>query len=237
MTADEKKISSLYQQGKDQEPPAHLDNAILSAAREAVQETVADLSGTKSASAAGPFSGGWRATASIAAVLLITVILVPLINEESPQVTESDFSDDNSELMLKQELLLEQKSVDRHDAEKANIKTKKRLMLKAPAELQRYQSPAGTMSSGKQAVTEEEFVPMRAVKPSPMLQRSRTASPAASLMADRVEKDAAILPPQEWLQKIRQLISQGDMEAAQQELDEFKVFYPDEEVAFDELKD
>jgi len=237
MTADEEKISSLYQQGKDQGPPAHLDNAILSAACEAVQETDSDLSGSKSAPAAGPFSGGWRATASIAAVLLITVILVPLINEESPQVTESGFSDDNSELMLKQELLQEQKSKDRFAVESANMKAKKRSILKAPAELQRYQSPAGTMSSGEQAVTEEELVPMRAVKPSPMLQRNRPASPAAGLMADRVEKDIAILSPQEWLQKIRQLISQGDIDAAQQELDEFKAIYPDEEVAFDELKD
>ena len=33
--------------------------------------------------AKSPFSGGWPATASIAAVLIITVILVPLINQES----------------------------------------------------------------------------------------------------------------------------------------------------------
>ena len=40
MTTNDEKISSLYQQGKQQEPPAHLDNAILKAAHDAVQEPV-----------------------------------------------------------------------------------------------------------------------------------------------------------------------------------------------------
>ena len=37
MTIDNDKLSGIYQDGQKQEPPAHLDNAILSAARKAVE--------------------------------------------------------------------------------------------------------------------------------------------------------------------------------------------------------
>ena len=77
MIIDDKKISSLYQQGKEQGPPAHLDSAILGAAQDAVQDAVQDSRQAKKPATAGsPFHGGWRAPASIAAVLIITVILV-----------------------------------------------------------------------------------------------------------------------------------------------------------------
>ena len=88
---DDENISKIYQRGKQGKPPAHLDDSILNAARDAV-----DVSGGKTGNetqindavkikniAKSPFSGGWPATASIAAVLIITVILVPLINQES----------------------------------------------------------------------------------------------------------------------------------------------------------
>ena len=112
MTTDEDKISSLYQQAKNHDakesgPPAHLDKAILKAAHEAVEHVspVDELSVVK-----GPFSGGWRATVSIAAVLIITVILVPLIEQEEPvpafdaQIdglqTKQIFKDEIAELRL-----------------------------------------------------------------------------------------------------------------------------------------
>jgi len=96
---DDEDISKIYQRGK-QEPSAHLDDKILNAARDAVDAPSTALndkvqvnSKTKS-----PFSGGWPATASIAAVLIITVILVPLINNEldSPEVQSSEKSLDKS---------------------------------------------------------------------------------------------------------------------------------------------
>ena len=39
MSTDEDKISSIYQQGKEQGPPAHLDDVILKAAHETVEQT------------------------------------------------------------------------------------------------------------------------------------------------------------------------------------------------------
>ncbi len=82
---DDENISKIYQRGKQGKPPAHLDDSILNAARDAVDvpDGQVDKTPQKNDIAKSPFSGGWPATASIAAVLIITVILVPLINQES----------------------------------------------------------------------------------------------------------------------------------------------------------
>ena len=82
---DDENISKLYQRGKQGKPPAHLDDSILNAARDAVDVSDGQAGNVTQIkdTAKSPFSGGWPATASIAAVLIITVILVPLINQES----------------------------------------------------------------------------------------------------------------------------------------------------------
>lgn len=111
MTADEEKISSLYQQSKNEAPnetpPAQLDSAILKAAHQAVDK--------KSSKVKSPFSGGWPATASIAAVLIITVILVPLIKQEAVTPTTKSIVE------KKQETLNEQDAIERSNAEDMNV--------------------------------------------------------------------------------------------------------------------
>ena len=83
--SDDENISKIYQRGKQGKPPAHLDDSILNAARDAVDVSDGQAGNVTQIkdTAKSPFSGGWPATASIAAVLIITVILVPLINQES----------------------------------------------------------------------------------------------------------------------------------------------------------
>ena len=76
MTAEDKKISSIYQEASSTEPPAHLDNSILAASRDAVESKPR---------AKSPFSGGWPVPASIAAVVIVAVIIVPVI---MPPVTD-----------------------------------------------------------------------------------------------------------------------------------------------------
>ena len=75
MSNDDEHISSLYHQADKPEPSAELDDAILGASRKAIE---------KPAKARGPFTGGWPAAASIAAVIVITVILVPVLKRQEP---------------------------------------------------------------------------------------------------------------------------------------------------------
>jgi len=49
-------------------------------------------------------------------------------------------------------------------------------------------------------------------------------------MPDAEKKSSETMAVKPWLQKIRQLIAQGDLDLAQKELDEFKLRYPDENI-------
>ncbi len=120
MATDEEKISRLYQQSKNAAPPTQLDSDILKAAHQAVD---------KPSSVKSPFSGGWPAATSIAAVLIITVILVPLIRHEATTPETKRTAE------TKLETLNEQDALERSNAEDLNIEasieaTKKAIIQK-----------------------------------------------------------------------------------------------------------
>ncbi len=81
MTTEDKKISDVYQKAASAEPPAHLDDAILKASRDAVKHT---------AHAKAPFSGGWPIPVSMVAVIIVAVIIVPVVMQESKQAPKFD---------------------------------------------------------------------------------------------------------------------------------------------------
>ncbi len=268
MIIDDKKISSLYQQGKEQGPPAHLDSAILGAAQDAVQDS---RQAKKPATAGSPFSGGWRAPASIAAVLIITVILVPLLQQEEMTPGVSPVADEPS-ILKKEQDLNRVPDAGKPGAIKAgrqvNVTAKKRsqtTVLEAEQASPLYLAPEKTVNTdsfnrGKQFAAEEKIA---AVKTLPVMseqslsavQRTQPASalPGASVlhdqkqnarklkvsaeikqqgrqMPDAEKKSSETMAVKPWLQKIRQLIAQGDLDLAQKELDEFKLRYPDENI-------
>ena len=242
MTTEEEKISSIYKQGKQQGPPAHLDSAILKAAREAVEQT---SPADKSSVVKSPFSGGWPVMASIAAVLVITVILVPLIKQEVPPTESFDMIDDEQMLMK------EEDAIGRLESKQQPVKAKKRLLpesselrQEAKPQLNMYQYSADSVERSKQNAVEENVMPKRMETPSPASVAAGAASPRerevkleaevlqespAMLMADE-SLSTVVLSAEEWLEKIRQLIDAGELDIAQAELDEFKESYPDEEI-------
>ena len=245
MTTDEDKISSIYQQGKEQGPPAHLDDAILKAAHEAVEQAP---SADHPHVVKSPFSGGWRATVSIAAVLIITVILVPLIEQEEPVPIVFD------ELEQIQKQSQQQEAAARENALLRKEKAKKRVLLNAPkaqsvkpAEVNQKGLIAEDDSVMEPLMAEENLAPMRSASPAPASVAAGSSKPQqeevksevvgrqkSQFMMDEYSpedaEDIDSLPPQQWLDNIRKLIEQGELEAAQKELDEFKMRYPDEEI-------
>ncbi|MBE9559355.1 MAG: hypothetical protein IMF15_01135 [Proteobacteria bacterium] len=245
MTTDEDKISSIYQQGKEQGPPAHLDAAILRAAHEAVEQAPPT---DHPHVVKSPFSGGWRATVSIAAVLIITVILVPLMEQEEPLPIVFD------ELEQIQKQSQQQESVAHENALLRKEKAKKRVLLNAPkaqsvkpTEVNHNGSLVEDDSVMDQAIVEESLAPMRSVLPAPASVAAGSSKPQQEevksevvgrqkiqLMMDEYSpedtEDIDSLPPQQWLDNIRQLIEKGEMEAAQKELDAFRLRYPDKKI-------
>ena len=72
---DDDRISDLYRQSASEQPPAHVDEAILAASRKAVSPK----------RSVAPFSGRWQLPVSLAAVVVVAVLLVPLLQQESSE--------------------------------------------------------------------------------------------------------------------------------------------------------
>lgn len=81
MKQDDDRIKDLYRQSANEQSPAHLDEAILAASRKAVSARPRP---------AAPFSGRWQLPVSLAAVLIVTVLLVPLLQEEPHEKEKHD---------------------------------------------------------------------------------------------------------------------------------------------------
>jgi len=277
MTTDEEKISRLYKQGKEAGPSTHLDHIILSAARDAVEDDAAQERQqankpviSRSPLVNSPFSGGWRVSVSIAAVLVITVILVPLLQQEEMSPTVPGIAEETP-VLIKEQGLIREANVNapgdrKNGATKENTevqkiikKRSKMAVLEQEQASRLHQVPAGTLnvntfSSGNQFSAEEKIAPVRTVPEKserllPSAQKPQPASaPVGAIVDDQEQKASAGIKQQDmgmldadknssvtmtaklWLQKIRQLIAQGDLDLARQELDEFKLHYPDEDI-------
>lgn len=71
---NDEKLTTLYRQADHEQPPAQLDEAILAAARRE--------SNSRPHPAYSPFSRNWRVPVSLAAVLVLSISLVSLMDDE-----------------------------------------------------------------------------------------------------------------------------------------------------------
>ena len=87
---DDKYLSDLYSELSQEQPSASLDEKILSQARHEVteQKTSGVETGVQGESfpkkGAGPFSGRWTAPVSLAAVIVLSVTVVVMIERDRP---------------------------------------------------------------------------------------------------------------------------------------------------------
>ncbi len=204
MTTDDKKISSLYQQGKKQVPPKHLDDAILNAAHAVVSEekngTLIDQSAlSRSVIVKGPFSGGWPSSVAIAAVLIITVILVPVINREVPP-ERSRLADRPFELLQEQEAItrtnayqedpgIEPEINTRAKAETSSMKQGRRLSQVLQDSLDSQLLKPGKTKDAKQITSDASRSAMGAAVQTKLPERSEVPA-AASIKSKEFKKYA-----------------------------------------------
>lgn len=231
---DDNKISELYQQGREQGPSAHLDDTILNIAKDAVQ---ADTGASK---VKGPFSGGWPMTASIVAVLIITVVLVPLLQQEELSPTEKNIMNKPQSLMMEQDAVKQDavkqkiyREMLNDERMEAKAKSKKRKLVvesRQKAERNMVVSPVLEADfSNVDNISSQEELPMLMSAPA----LSKESSPlmrsgVSAIMADDLSE--AVLQPAEWLEKIKGLINKNELDQARDELMEFKKHYPDEKI-------
>jgi hypothetical protein len=298
MAIDEEKLSKIYQQGKGQGPSAQLDKAILEAAHAAVQQDKSDAVQQSEVTAErgkvrGPFSGGWPAMASIAALLLITVVLVPLIEQEAPPEA-LDYIDGTADRLKEKQVdadsvnkseelpaVLKAKArsqTERHSSKPSQPGTqlpgtqlseplqsgalnetatsqKKNLSrqplaagetkrLKQPtvggytsqllkpvptAVMQSEQTVSDQVASG-QAASKKAMNDEREPEIRPDADYKQEVSSTADTAMQEIKETALVEQADKWLQEIRELIENGNFIEARDELEQFKQYYPDEEI-------
>lgn len=219
MSTDDEKISSLYHKADVPGPSKTLDETILAASRDAVE---------KPAAAKGPFTGGWPAAASIAAVIVITIILVPILKQEEPQQALTQTDRDKSNL--------------------PEITGKPGLNTDGSTALKKKTMGAPAPASEPVMLLEEDLFADDLAVPAASAISSRAArAPATSetsfpekkeqLESDNITTERsrmqaadsapfAIHTPEMWEVKISRLIEQGDLIAAKAEIEKLKKQYP-----------
>jgi len=224
MNTDDEKISSLYHEADRLAPSKRLDDTILAASRDAVDTPAATR---------GPFSGNWPAAVSIAAVIVITIILVPVLQQQEPQPALTQATSETSSSLI---------APDETDLNAYMSTEVKKKSADAP-------SPAGapTMLLEESDFSESRAMPARSGASSPaarapavgavsplekreMPVESDTSDLERSRMQAADSAPFAILTPEMWQVKISRLITEGKIDEAQAEIEKLKKRYPDHQI-------
>ena len=236
MTAEDKKISSIYQEASPTEPPAHLDNAIISASRDAVKHKPR---------AKSPFSGGWPVPASMAAVVIVAIIIVPVImhedahEEHMPAATIVDTPKKSAaDYEIKARGKLKEQGFNRPEKPKAPPAR----LMQSPSS---FDQPKNDLLMEEQVETEApaEAMPefstyeMDSLSSDTEAGRMNKQTEPADAMRERKaiatqglmkrENEKRIRSAENWLIYIHKLVAANKIEIAKSELKEFKTFYPD----------
>jgi len=221
MNTDDEKISSLYHEAGSPAPSKRLDDTILAASREAVDTPAAT---------SGPFSGNWPAAVSIAAVIVITIILVPVLQQQEPQPALTQATSETGRSL--------------------NAPDETELNAYRPTEMKKKSVEAPSPASAPAMLLEDSgFSEFRAMPAHKGTSSSTTTSPATDAASPLVKEETridsgtfdlgrsrmqaadsapfAILTPEMWQVKISRLITEGKIDEAQAEIEKLEMHYPE----------
>lgn len=228
-------LSGRYRASSTEEPPAHLDAAIVAAARREVERS--------------RFRRSWHVPASIAAVLVIGVSLALMTSEIEDPLPPPDTSAGVAAGEARQAvpaLAMKQESQAR-PAPRPGIKSESRPSRERVARSDR-EADARQNSAVEHADSTAALPSVAAPAPAPPLQQFEAAVPSEtvteqkSALGDSVQekrasaalrKEAApssAAPAdarEEWLRKIEDLLRNGKTAQAREQLAEFRKHYPD----------
>jgi len=221
-THDEQ-LSQLYRQSRIEEPPMALDAAVLSAARQAVEKQPR-----------WRLSGWLLPLGSVAVVMLAATLLIQM-RHEHPEVMAPQLEAPAGRSM-------EDAAKARRADEAMPAREKKAV---APAIAPAPASPAsGILQAPKaQPLLKEERRAVESFQAAPAA--GGNALPEKAAEADRMAPatlqsapaaNEKILYPESWIAKIRQLLKQGDKDAARRESEAFRAAYPDQPLPDDIVK-
>lgn len=200
MSEVDKELSGRYRAASRDEPPAHVDAAILAAAKRAVGSQPRSLR-------------RWYLPVSLAAVITLSVIVTLNIERERPQVVMAD-----AVPVVREK---EQKLAPPAPQPQPAFAPDPKPAAKPALEAARMEKPRGDTLRSADAARGPAAVGSVA--------NERTAEiPAASApAAARATLAKRELAPEEWLERIAGLRKQGEDKEADEQFAEFKRRYPD----------
>lgn len=229
--SDDDKVSQRYRELPGEEPPRHLDEAILAAARRAAESRPAPL-------VAPTGRRRWTFPLAAAAVVVLSISVAVHVEREQP---------DEEALVASR---VEKKSVEQPrpaEAPKAGAKQAPQRPTFTPdpqreratrGELRRERdTPARQDSSGAAAQAPAAAPPVAAAQERAEAERQQARVKAATGSADRAAGNTATLAklaeqsPEQMLQGIADLRRQGRDEEADKALAEFRKRYPDYKIS------
>jgi len=166
---EDKQISALYQKASAEQPPEHLDNAILAAAKREVRAKPRAVS---------PFSTRWTLPFSLAAVVVLSVSVVTLVQKE-PSMEATGSADRLGQAA---------ESALAHQEEKI-------AKLKTQAAAPQAESEISAVVSSKKPVTSSKKLqsPERLAEPPPLLpspqRETEIRVPSSGLSAELTSKE------------------------------------------------
>jgi hypothetical protein len=220
MNNEDDKISDLYHEADAPGPSKTLDETILAASRAEAE---------KPSSARGPFSAGWTATLSIAAVIVIAVILVPVIRQQEPAQIPT--------LPQMDEATLQKQAIDSSSREQdTNALNRKTRLDTLPARrsgesLQPEMAAdyATPVAASPDAESGAAATPSAAAISRPEMELKHEPAEADTGYSSMEAADSApfaIHTPEMWEVKISRLIEEGRYEEAKKEIQKLEQHYP-----------
>lgn len=229
------RLSGHYRAGSTEEPPEHLDAAIMAAARREVVRS--------------RFARNWHLPASIAAVLVIGVSLALMTSEiedplPPPDILAGVVADEARQAAP---ALARKQESQARPAPRPGIERESRLSRERSARSDR-EVDTGQNSAAEPADSAAAVPSVAAPAAAPALKQFETAAPSESVaqhkgaLADSAQpkrataamrKEAApssATPadaPEEWLKRIGDLLRNGNAAQAREQLAEFRKRYPD----------
>jgi hypothetical protein len=217
-------LSSLYAQGRNDEPSPVVDKKILQAARNAIPEK---------ASGTGPFSGNWKIPVALAAVLVLAVGISITLER---QTGSKSYRVERYSPEVSSPPTAKPKPAKKKEAER--LRQSDRVQSKQPAtpaaEPMLEAAPATARDKVNKPVAPEPAA--EDVLQAPANLEPEQAAPmgnAAEGLMKQQDEETKLTEPAEpetaerWLQSIRDLVKQNKIDEAKQQLVDFRRVYPD----------
>jgi soluble cytochrome b562 len=199
-------ISELYQLGRHEAPSTDVDDKILAAAHRAVNSAPRRLS---------PFHGKWQVPVSIAATLVLAVVVVPGLFQHSEdiwmsprtQISAPEPATSNDEA---RKVLYAEPKADN------DIKLKQKIIKSPPAAMQSGASAESTILSRQRAQSSDL---------TEAVEEDRVLG-AIEQSVESLKKESGATIIENWLEKIKALARAGELQQAKIAFDQFKQQYP-----------